>query len=113
MALRCLMKNPQSNTWPLLVLVYTMGMNTKTKKETKYHYFFQYNRGNYFEISRGLEKRYSRMFVGSGMMLDNKTFDLHFYCTAKEYKRIVACARRRYGYIRKIVRMTKQEFNKD
>jgi hypothetical protein len=90
-----------------------MGMNTKTKKETKYHYFFHYNRGNYFEISRGLEKRYSRMFVGSGMMLEGKAFDLHFYCTAKEYKRIVACARRRYGYIRNIVRMTKQEFNKD
>lgn len=29
MALRCLMKNPQSNTWPLLVLVYTMGMRIK------------------------------------------------------------------------------------
>jgi hypothetical protein len=90
-----------------------MGMNTKTKKETKYHYFFQYNRGNYFEISRGLEKRYSRMFVGSGMMLEGKSFDLHFYCTAKEYKRIVACARRRYGYIRSINRMTNQEYNKD
>jgi hypothetical protein len=92
-------------------------MTTKTKKETKYHYFFQYNRGNYFQISRGLEKRYSKMFVGSGTMLGTAPgsvgFDLHFYCTAKEYKRIVACARRRYGYIRKITRMTKQEYNKD
>ena len=91
-----------------------MGMNTKTKKETKYHYFFQYNRGNYFQISSGLEKRYSGEFVESYIRLTSlgrTAFDLHFYCTAKEYKLIVACARRRYGYIRNIVRMTKQKFN--
>ena len=83
---------------------------TKTKKPTKYHYFFNYNRGNYFEVSRGLEKRYSRMFVGSGMHLTKNAFDLHFYCTAKEYKRIVACARRRYGKIKEITRRTRKEY---
>ena len=83
-------------------------MNTKTKKSTKYHYYFNYNRGNYFEISHGLEKRYSRMFVGSGMHLTKNAFDLHFYCTAKEYKRIVACARRRYGKIKSITRYTEE-----
>lgn len=89
-------------------------MNTKTKKETKYHYIFHYNRGNYYQISNGLMKRYRKMFYGSGtMLLSSNQFDLHFYCTAKEYKRIVACARRRYGYIRNIIRMTNQEFNKD
>jgi hypothetical protein len=84
-------------------------IKTKTKKPTKYHYYFRYNRGNYFEVSRGLEKRYGKQFYGSGMMLDGSGFDLHFYCTAKEYKRIVACARRRYGKIKSITRYTKQE----
>lgn len=86
-------------------------MNTKTAKSPKYHYFLQYNRGNYFEVSRGLEKRYSRMFYGSGIMLNGGGFDVHFYCTAKEYKRIVACARRRYGKINKVTRYTKKEYN--
>ncbi len=88
-------------------------MMTKTKKPTKYHYFFDYTRGNYFQISRGLEKRYRKMFYGSGTMLDGSKFDIHFYCTAKEYKRIVACARRRYGKIHRITRYTKQELYGD
>ena len=87
-----------------------MATMTKTK-ETKYHYFFNYDRGNYWEIFCFLEKRYRRMFYGSGVMLNGKGFDLHFYCTAKEYKRIVACARRRYGKIRQITRYTKKEYN--
>ena len=89
-----------------------MATKTKTKtKETKYHYFFRYNRGNYFQISNGLMKRYRRMFYGSGTFLMSNDFDIHFYCTAKEYKRIVACARRRYGKIKQITRYTKKEYN--
>jgi len=90
-----------------------MGMKTatlKTKKATKYHYIFDYNRGNYFQISRGLEKRYGKFFCGSGTALSANMFDIHFYCTAKEYKRIVACARRRYGRIKKVTRRTNEEF---
>ncbi|NDD53869.1 hypothetical protein EBZ39_08310 [bacterium] len=79
---------------------------TKTKKPTKYHYIFFYNRGNYFEISRGLEKRYSRYFYGSGMGVSG--FDIQFYCTPKIYKRIVACARRRYGKIKSVTRYTEE-----
>jgi hypothetical protein len=86
-------------------------MITKTKKPTKYHYFFNYDRGNYFQISRGLEKRYRKAFYGSGIHLTEKAFDLHFYCTAKEYKRIVACARRRYGKIKSVSRYTNKEYN--
>jgi hypothetical protein len=88
-------------------------IKTKTKKPTKYHYYFQYNRGNYFEISHGLEKRYPKQFCGSGMLIGKVVFDLHFYCTAKEYKRIVACARRRYGKIKSITRYTEQELYGD
>jgi hypothetical protein len=84
-------------------------MKTAIKKPVKYHYIFVYNRGNYFQISRGLEKRYRKLFYGSGIGTD--AFDLHFYCTAKEYKRIVACARRRYGKINKVTRYTNKEFN--
>jgi hypothetical protein len=87
-----------------------MHMMTKTKKETKYHYYFNYNRGNYFQISNGLEKRYPKMFYGSGTHLTKNAFDVHFYCTAKEYKRIVACARRRYGKIKSITRYTHKEY---
>jgi hypothetical protein len=90
-----------------------MATMTKTKKPAKYHYYFQYNRGNYFEISRGLEKRYRKQFYGSGMLIGDVVFDLHFYCTAKEYKRIVACARRRYGKIKSITRYTEQELYGD
>lgn len=88
-----------------------MGMNTKTLKAPKYHYFFHYNRGNYFQVSRGLEKRYGKYVYGSGMSLLDGGFDIHVYCTAKEYKRIVACARRRYGKIKKVTRYTKKEYN--
>ena len=79
---------------------------TKIKKPTKYHYFFCYKRGNYFEVTRGLEKRYKRYFYGCGMGVHG--FDIHFCCTAKEYKRIVACARRRYGKIHEITRYTEE-----
>lgn len=85
----------------------------KIKRAVKYHYIFDYKQGNYYQISRGLEKRYPRMFYGSGTMLNGSGFDLHFYCTAKEYKRIVACARRRYGKIAKIIRYTNKEFSGD
>jgi len=83
-------------------------IKNNTKKPTKYHYFFNYNRGNYFQISHGLEKRYGKMFYGSGIHLTGKAFDIHFYCTPKEYKRIVACARRRYGKIKSITRYTEE-----
>ena len=87
-----------------------MATMTKTKKETKYHYYFHYTRGNYFEVSRGLEKRYPKMYYGSGTFLTKNAFDVHFYCTPKEYKRIVACARRRYGKIHSIARYTHKEY---
>ena len=87
-----------------------MTTMTKTKKETKYHYYLEYRRGNYFEISRGLEKRYPKMFYGSGTHLTKNLFEIHLYCTAKEYKRIVACARRRYGKIHSIERCTNKEY---
>jgi hypothetical protein len=82
-------------------------MSTKTLKKVrakKYWYTFIYNRGNYFEISRGLEDCYPKQFMGSGMMMGKNSFDLGFECTALEYKKIVACARRRYGRIQKITR---------
>lgn len=78
-------------------------MKTK-KRPTKYHYVFNYKKGNYFQISRGLEKRYSKYFSGSGTMLDYSSFDVSFVCTAKQYKNIVACARRRYGKNFKVTR---------
>lgn len=82
-------------------------MTTKTLKKVKankYYYIFVYNRGNYFQISRGLEKRYSKQFMGSGITMTTNRFDVSFECTALEYKKIVACARRRYGRIQKIKR---------
>ena len=82
-------------------------MTTKTLKKVKakkYYYSFVYNRGNYFQISRGLENRYPKQFMGSGMMMGKNSFDLGFECTALEYKKIVACARLRYGRIQKIRR---------
>ena len=82
-------------------------MNPKTLKKVKakkYYYSFIYNRGNYFQISRGLEKRYSKQFMGSGITMTTNRFDVSFECTALEYKKIVACARRRYGRIQKIIR---------
>lgn len=87
-----------------------MPTMTKTKKETKYHYVFDYNRGNYFQISNGLKKRYPRSFYGSGTRLDTNRFDVHFYCTPRQYKNIVACARRRYGNIKSVTRYTNKEF---
>jgi hypothetical protein len=79
-------------------------MNTTKKKHKKYNYVFQYNRGNYFQISRGLEKRYAKNFIGSGTFLNKNSFDISFVCTPLEYKKIVACARRRYGKIHRIIR---------
>jgi hypothetical protein len=82
-------------------------MNTKTLKKVKakkYYYIFVYNRGNYFQISRGLENRYPKQFMGSGITMAKNSFDLSFECTALEYKKIVSCARRRYGRIQKITR---------
>jgi hypothetical protein len=82
-------------------------MNTKTLKKVKakkYYYIFVYNRGNYFQISRGLENRYPKQFMGSGITMVTNRFDVSFECTALEYKKIVACARRRYGRIQKITR---------
>lgn len=81
-----------------------MTTKTKTKKPTKYHYFLDYRRGDYFEISNS--KLFSRYLYGSGMGCNG--FDIHIYCTAKEYKRIVACARRRYGKIHKVTRYTEK-----
>ena len=75
-----------------------------TKKPTKYHYFFHYRRGDYFEISRS--KLFSRYLYGSGIGCGG--FDVHIYCTPKEYKRIVACARRRWGKIHEISRYTEE-----
>jgi hypothetical protein len=86
-------------------------MKTLTKKPTKYHYILYYTRGNYFQISRGLEKRYGKLMQGSGVGVDG--FDIHFYCTPLDYKRIVACARRRYGKIARITRYTKKELYGD
>lgn len=86
-------------------------MPTKTKKPTKYHYFLNYKRGNYFEVSRGLTKRYNRYIYGSGIGVNG--FDIHLRCTPKEYKRIVACARRRYGKIHKVTRHTEKELYGD
>jgi hypothetical protein len=85
----------------------TINRKVSSKKITKYHYIFFYNRGNYFQISRGLEKRYAKFMQGSGMGV--KEFDIHFYCTPLDYKRIVACARRRYGKISHIARYTEKE----
>jgi hypothetical protein len=86
---------------------------TITKKPAKYHYILNYNRGNYFEVSRGLGKRYRKYVYGSGTFLTKNVFDVHLYCTAKEYKRIVACARRRYGKIQSVSRYTHKEFYGD
>jgi len=84
-----------------------MHMSTTTLKKikaNKYYYSFVYNRGNYFQISRGLENRYPKQFMGSGITMVTNRFDVSFECTALEYKKIVACARRRYGRIQKIIR---------
>lgn len=78
-------------------------MKTKSKPK-KYHYTFTYKKGNYFQVSRGLEKRYAKYLAGSGTMLDFSQFDVSFICTAKQYKNIVACARRRYGRSFKVSR---------
>jgi hypothetical protein len=48
-----------------------MGM-TKTKKPTKYYYFLKYTRGNYFEVSRGLEKRYAQVHYWYGYAHDQE-----------------------------------------
>jgi hypothetical protein len=82
-------------------------MSTKTLKKVrakKYWYTFIYNRGDYFKISRGLEDQYCKQFMGSGGLLYKNSFDVSFECTALEYKKIVAFARRRYGRIQKITR---------
>jgi hypothetical protein len=90
-----------------------MATKTKkpTKKPTKYHYIFFYNRGNYFDISHALEDFYEPYFCGSGC--GGSGFDVHFYCTAKEYKRIVAFARRNYGKIKSVIRYTDEAFKGD
>ena len=92
-----------------ILLLTRIGNNMTTKtlkkvKANKYYYSFIYNRGNYFQISRGLENRYPKQFMGSGITMVTNRFDVSFECTALEYKKIVACARRRYGRIQKIIR---------
>lgn len=83
---------------------------TNSKKPTKYHYYFTYNRKNFCEICNGLKKRYPKMFYDSESFLTNNPFAVHFYCTPKEYKRIVAFARRRYGKIKSVSRYTHDEY---
>ena len=89
------------------------GTKKSIKRPEKYHYFFHYTRGNYFQISNGLKKRYPKSFYGSGTFLTENRFDIHFYCTARQYKNIVACARRRYGRIANVDRYTNEEYNAD
>jgi hypothetical protein len=91
-----------------------MPTMTKTKKPTKYHYFFEYNcPGDYDKVSSGLEKRYRKQFYGSGLNYGGGIpigFTLQFYCTAKDYKRIVAYAESMYGDMA-ISRYTNKEFD--
>ena len=86
-------------------------MATKTKKTTKYHYYLNYRRGDYFEISDDLSDKYGNIVWGSGCGVNG--FDIHLFCTPKQYKSIVAYARRNYGKIYKITRYTAQQLYGD
>lgn len=57
-------------------------------KARKYHYSFYFKRGDYFEVSRGLEKKFPRLFSGSGISLFNGSFDVGFICTAADARKI-------------------------
>ena len=76
----------------------------KTKRPTKYRYKFAYSDGNYYQVTRGLGKRYKKYIANVNDMLDLNRFDVTFVCTPKQYKNIVACARRRYGNGFKVIR---------
>jgi hypothetical protein len=65
---------------------------TKVKKvgpkARKYHYNFNFKRGNYFSVSHELEEKFPRLFSGSGLCLSNGAFDVGFICTAADARKI-------------------------
>jgi len=82
-------------------------MASKTKKPTKYHYYMDFKRGNYFEITQGLGDQYPGLLSGSGIGIGG--IDVHFYCTAKKFKTIKEFTQRNYPKF-KVTRYTHKEY---
>ena len=82
---------------------------TNTTKEPKYFYILSYNQGNFYKAKNGIKKRYPKSFHGSVIYVNSNNYDIQLYCTARQYKNIIACARRRYGKINNVIRCTNIE----
>jgi hypothetical protein len=70
-----------------------MAKKTKACKKDmgkKFHYYFVFKTGNYFDVSRKLEDKFPELFCGSGTCLVGKGYDVSFLCDENEEKKIVA-----------------------